>query len=66
MFWFTGPATRPADLGVRLAAHGFSHAEDMTGMALDLQAMDESAPTPPDLVVETVGDEEVLKHWFHV
>ena len=61
LIWWTGPSTRPADLGERLQAHGLWHAEDAPGMAVDLLALPEELPTPSGLTIEPVGDVETLK-----
>src|SRR6187549_2222232 len=34
--WHVGPSTRPADIGARLIAHGFTYAGDDIGMAIDV------------------------------
>src|SRR5215212_783148 len=34
--WHVGPSMRPADLGARLIAQGFTYAGDDIGMAIDL------------------------------
>jgi GNAT superfamily N-acetyltransferase len=54
---------RPADLGARLLAHGFSYAGDDIGMAIDLAALPEAVPAPPKLTIERVGDEPDLDTW---
>ncbi len=65
MLWWTGPATRPDELGTSLEAHGFTHEADLPGMAADLATLNESLPAPPGLSVERVGDPETLKQWCH-
>lgn len=66
MLWWTGPATRPADLGEHLEAHGFTHWGESSGMAVDLLMLNEDLQTPPDLIIEQVSDVEILKQWYQV
>ena len=61
--WHVGPSMRPADLGARLLAAGFSYGGDEPGMALDLAHLPESAPAPTQLVITRVQDEQSLAAW---
>jgi len=64
MMWWTGPATRPKNLGTILEAHGFVNEEgDSPGMAVDLNALNESLDRHARLKVEPVDDEESLRKW---
>lgn len=63
LLWWTGPATRPADLGERLIAGGFTHVEEAPGMAADLQDLPGGSQPIPGLVVEQVTDGETLREW---
>jgi GNAT superfamily N-acetyltransferase len=64
--WIVGPLTEPANLGKHLEAHGFTHTGESPGMAVDLLALNEGLPAPPDLTVEQVADVETLKQFCHV
>ena len=66
MTWHTGPTTRPADLGLRLIAHGLTCVEDEPGMAVDLLALDDESVIPSALTIERVGDVEGLRRWCDV
>ena len=63
LLWWTGPATRPADLGTYLEAHGFVHGGDMPGMALDLLRVAEDLPTASGFVIEQVTEIESFRIW---
>jgi len=64
MLWWTGPTTRPKNLGSYLESHGLVNEEgDSPGMAVDLQALNQSLDRPPGLEVEQVNDVESLQKW---
>ena len=65
MTWYIGPSTQPADLGKHLIAHGLTHIEDATGMAVGLLALNENLPAPSGLTIEHVSDVETLQKWLH-
>jgi GNAT superfamily N-acetyltransferase len=65
MYWWTGPATRPADLGKHLQAHGLQHEYDFPGMATDLVTLGEAEP-PAGLTIERVRDAQSLRTWCDV
>ena len=48
MFWWTGPTTRPTDLGNHLEDAGFEHGFEAPAMAVDLEGIDEPAFAPTD------------------
>ncbi len=63
LMWSVGPFTRPADLGAHLESHGLAHVEDMPGMAVDLQALNEEISFPTELAIERVSNTEVLREY---
>ena len=66
LFWWIGPDTQPSDLGAYLERHGFIHAGDTPGMAVDLLALNEDQPAPANLTIKHVEDLETLKIWARV
>jgi predicted GNAT family acetyltransferase len=66
MLWYVTPDSRPADLGERLLAHGCFALSPGTGMAADLQAINEEARDVPGLVIERVTDAAMLAQWGKV
>src|SRR5579875_2346983 len=62
--WLVGPSSQPEDLGRRLEAHGFIHAEDGPGMAVDLATLDERAAAPAGLAIVAVDDGATLRAWI--
>jgi GNAT superfamily N-acetyltransferase len=62
--WLVGPSSQPEDLGLRLEAHGFVHAGDGLGMAVDLGAGSDDAATPAGLTIVEVDDGATLRTWI--
>jgi GNAT superfamily N-acetyltransferase len=71
MLWWTGPSTRPDDVGDRLAQRGFLF-EPAHGMAADLEpyslgsAVSPAANEAPAVTIERVEDARTLKTWSRV
>lgn len=65
MLWFTGPSTKPVDLGSRLLERGFQFWES-PGMAVELDSLPEKLQLPPNLVIERVEDDENLRKFCQV
>ena len=63
LLWWTGPATRPQDLGKRLEEHGLMNEGQQPGMAVELEKLSEDVPVPSGLTVERVGSAEGLQQW---
>ncbi|HET7076130.1 MAG TPA: GNAT family N-acetyltransferase [Chloroflexia bacterium] len=63
MLWWTGPATRPADLGARLLARGMVRTSDSTGMACDLRDLPPPG-VPPGLTIARVRDAAGFAAWM--
>ena len=63
LVWLTGPATRPANLGTSLEAHGFVRGDEMLGMAVDLSLLASELPPLPGLAVTEADDEASLHTW---
>ena len=58
--WTTGPTTRPFNLATMLEARGFVHNGSTTGMAIDLQALNENIHVNPALTITEIEDLETL------
>jgi ribosomal protein S18 acetylase RimI-like enzyme len=63
MVWWTGPSTRPDDLGDHLQACGLLHLDDAPGMAIDLDALNEDIPANPAVTVKRAVSLDDLKQW---
>jgi ribosomal protein S18 acetylase RimI-like enzyme len=61
--WWTGPSTRPLNLGARLQIHGLVHNRDMIGMSAAIEALKSPYETLPELRIEEVSDQQTLAEW---
>jgi GNAT superfamily N-acetyltransferase len=61
--WWVGPLTQPENLGEHLEDCGLVRTGLMSGMAIDLDAIDISPAVPRELSIERVRDEESLEAW---
>jgi GNAT superfamily N-acetyltransferase len=66
MLWWTGPQTRPPDLGKHLERHGFIQEDSMPGMAADLSGLRVNLPTPSGFHIQRVADDATLKLWSQI
>lgn len=64
--WWMEPPLKPSDWKPALSKHGFGFSDDTPGMAVDLQALDESQPPVDGLEVRDEADEGFLRTWTKV
>ncbi|HSD83934.1 MAG TPA: GNAT family N-acetyltransferase [Anaerolineae bacterium] len=64
MLWWTGPATRPHNLGSALCANGLLHLMDTPGMAVDLETLNKDLTLNPALTVKRVNSPDEVKQWL--
>ncbi len=63
LLWWTGPATRPADLGRSLQAHGFVHEGNAPGMAVEIETAPERTNLPAEFMLSEIQKVEDLGTW---
>ena len=63
--WWMGSDAQSVDWGKHLEAHGLVYDEDYSGMAANLQTMNEDLASPSGLTIEPVDDMEKLEHWVN-
>ena len=66
MGWWVGPNNPTPDLSEHLEDHGWFHAATLTGMAMDLLALDEPASLPPGLTISQVNNAGTLGTWCQI
>jgi GNAT superfamily N-acetyltransferase len=64
MLWWVGPSTEPAHLGRRLEASGLVRVKELSGMAIDLDALEPTPSVPWELSVERIRDEAGVRAWL--
>ena len=66
MGWWVGPNNPTPDLGEYLEDQGWIHAATLTGMAMDLLALEEPASLPPGLTISQVNNADTLVTWCQI
>jgi ribosomal protein S18 acetylase RimI-like enzyme len=66
MLWWAGPATRPQDIGSRLAARGLMKAGAPPGMAMDLMELDGDEAPPSGVTIKRLDSDDMLEGYKHV
>jgi len=64
--WYTGPITRPVELGDYLEKEGLKKSHDMMGMAVELDSLNGSGRYPKKFAVKKVDSPETLKDFIDV
>ncbi len=65
IMWWIGPSTRPKNLGKRLKYHGFVHAADLLGMAIDLTELQNRNRSQKEIIIKRVNNIKTLKDWVY-
>ena len=66
MLWWTGPTTKPPNLGEYLLSYGFEHVFEAPSMAVDLITLKDAPPALADLTIEEILDKKALKTWCDI
>lgn len=66
MLWWSGPATRPQDIGSRLTARGLMMAGAPPGMAMDLTKLDAIEAPPTGVTIKRLDSDAMLEGYRHV
>ena len=66
MLWWTGPASRPEDIGSRLAGRGLVKAGAPPGMAIDLMKLDAGESAPPGVTIKRLDGDYMLDGYGQV
>jgi Acetyltransferase (GNAT) family len=61
--WWIGPSTQPADLAKYLERHGFADRREESGMAVDLEDLNESLPVPVGVSIHLAQDDASWRQW---
>ncbi len=64
--WWIGPSNPIPDLAKALENKGLAQGAELTGMAVDLNALDEKAPVPQGLTLSKVNDDDALATWCQI
>jgi GNAT superfamily N-acetyltransferase len=63
VLWWTGPSTRPQDLGKCLENNGFTLDEDGPGMAVELEKLNETLPVPDGFSIQLALSDADWRIW---
>lgn len=63
VLWWTGPSTRPVDLGKRLEKYGFDHDDEAPGMVVDLAMLNKSLPVLEGLSIQHAQEDASWRQW---
>jgi ribosomal protein S18 acetylase RimI-like enzyme len=66
LMWQIGPNAQPAELGSLLEKYGFSLADKVPGMAIEIHEMKNIPPIPQGFEIKRVSDETMLKNYLEV
>ncbi|GCE07050.1 GNAT family N-acetyltransferase [Dictyobacter aurantiacus] len=64
--WFLGPSEHYQSYADALLAHGLEYDEEEPGMAIELQDLNEDAPSVPGLTIQPVRSLAQLEQWIRV
>ena len=62
--WWVGPSSEPAHLGSELEDCGLVRVKELSGMAIDLDALEPTPSMPWELSIEHVRDDAGVREWL--